>query len=288
MKIIKNILIDGKHQKPIITDIFYRENQQQKPIVIFCHGYKGFKDWGAWNLVAQEFADNNFFFVKFNFSHNGGTVDNPIDFPDLEAFGNNNYSKELDDLESVIDFVLNTEQYLNEIDKSNIYLIGHSRAGGIVTLKSAENSKITKVVSWAGVSNFANRFPKKEALIKWEKEGVFYVINARTKQQMPHYFQYYQDFKQYEKRLTIKTAVEKLSIPFLIIHGLQDESVSVTEAHQLHAWNLQSELCLIENANHTFDIQHPFNKDELCTAMATVVEKTIAFLSNKKEDKSPL
>ncbi|WP_435524823.1 hypothetical protein [Chryseobacterium indoltheticum] len=38
------------------------------------------------------------FSVKFNFSHNGTTVEDPENFADLEAFGNNNYSKELSDL----------------------------------------------------------------------------------------------------------------------------------------------------------------------------------------------
>ena len=43
-------------------------------------------------------ARNGFAFVKFNFSHNGGTIENPIDFPDLKAFGNNTYGKEVADL----------------------------------------------------------------------------------------------------------------------------------------------------------------------------------------------
>lgn len=278
MRTIQNILIEGLHAKPILTDVFFNENNQPKPIVIFCHGYKGYKDWGAWNLVANEFACNNFFFIKFNFSHNGGTVENPIDFPDLEAFGNNNYSIELDDLEQVINWIFNNELYNYEIDKSKIYLIGHSRAGGIVTIKASENNKISKVVSWAGVSNFANRFPKKEALKQWEKEGVFYVINSRTKQQMPHYYQYYQDFKLNENRLNIKKAVEKLMIPYLIIHGTNDESVSVNEAHLLNKWNSVSKLVLIKNTNHTFNTFHPYTKSELTNEMASVFNDTIRFL----------
>lgn len=278
MKTIQNILIEGLHAKPILTDVFFNEDNQPKPIVIFCHGYKGYKDWGAWNLVANEFACNNFFFIKFNFSHNGGTVENPIDFPDLEAFGNNNYSIELDDLEQIINWIFNNELFNNEIDKSKIYLIGHSRAGGIVTIKASENNKISKVVSWAGVSNFANRFPKKEALKQWEKEGVFYVINSRTKQQMPHYYQYYQDFKLNENRLNIKKAVEKLMIPYLIIHGTNDESVSVNEAYLLNKWNSLSKLVLIKNTNHTFEAFHPYTKSELTNEMASVVKDSVRFL----------
>ena len=53
MKVLKNIAIQGKHQKPIVTDVFYNEAQQPQKVIIFCHGYKGFKDWGAWNLMAE-------------------------------------------------------------------------------------------------------------------------------------------------------------------------------------------------------------------------------------------
>ena len=72
MKINKNIVIEGKHQKPIVIDVYYNKTQQLKPIVIFCHGYKGFKDWGAWDLMAEEFSKAGVFFIKFNFSHSNG------------------------------------------------------------------------------------------------------------------------------------------------------------------------------------------------------------------------
>lgn len=133
MKILKNIIVDGKHNKPIVTDVFYTEDHQPKKVVIFCHGYKGFKDWGAWNVMATTFANAGFFFVKFNFSYNGGTSENPIDFPDLEAFGNNNYSKELDDLGSVIDWISTNTAFKSNLDLNNISLIGHSR-GVIISM----------------------------------------------------------------------------------------------------------------------------------------------------------
>ena len=94
----KNQTLHRNHKKPILWDAFFNADNTLKPVVIFCHGYKGFKDWGAWDSVAKIFSDKGFFFLKFNFSHNGGTIENPIDFPDLEAFAENNYSKELDDL----------------------------------------------------------------------------------------------------------------------------------------------------------------------------------------------
>jgi pimeloyl-ACP methyl ester carboxylesterase len=277
MKIIKNIIVQGKHQKPILTDVFYTENNTPKPIVIFAHGYKGYKGWGCWNLVAEAFAKQHFFFVKFNFSHNGGTVEQPIDFPDLEAFGQNNYTKELDDLESVINWVLNEDSFNNEIDTTNIILIGHSRGGGIVTIKAAEDSRITHLITWAAVSNFGNRSSTIGNLEQWKTDGVKYVLNGRTKQQMPHYYQFYEDFKANEIRLTIELSAKKVKIPHLIIHGTGDTSVSIKEAEDLHTWNLQSELYTIKNANHTFEAKHPWKGKNLPNHLKQVLEKSIDF-----------
>ena len=156
---IKNLAIAGAHGKPIVTDVFYKNNFKPKPLVIFCHGYKGFKDWGAWHLVADEFVNRDFVFVKFNFSHNGGTIEQPIDFPDLKSFGQNTYTKELDDLDSVLTYLLHQKEWIQQIDPTNVSLIGHSRGGGMVTLKASEDLRVKNVISWAGISDVGSRFP---------------------------------------------------------------------------------------------------------------------------------
>ena len=278
MKIIKNIRINGKHNKPILTDLFFKESNQLKPILIFCHGYKGFKDWGAWNLMAENFANAGFFFIKFNFSHNGGTAEQPIDFPDLEAFGNNNYSKELDDLGNVIDWVSENSDIKNEIDLNEIYLIGHSRGAGIVLLKSDEDSRAKKVISLAGVSDYKSRFPKNEKLQEWEEKKVYFVKNGRTHQEMPHFYQFFRDFEKNEKRLNIKKATQNLEIPLLIIHGNNDASVSINEAKNLHKWNSKSMFKIIENSNHVFGTSHPWDKERVSEELLEAIEIAIAFL----------
>lgn len=280
MTITKNIIIPGKHRKPIITDVFYKEDNTPKPVVIFCHGYKGFKDWGAWDMMAKAFVDVGFFFIKFNFSHNGGTIEQPIDFPDLEAFGNNNYTKELDDLETVIDWICSNMTFENDADLSNISLIGHSRAGGIVTIKSEEDNRIKKVVSLAGVSSFGKRTSTTGDLEQWKKDGVKYVLNGRTKQQMPHYYQFYEDFIANEERLTIKRAVSNLKIPYLIIHGSGDTSVLIEEANNLQNWNSNSQLEIIDGANHVFGASHPWEKEYLSEHLNETIDKIITFLND--------
>lgn len=279
----KNLIIQSQHQKPILTDTFYTQNGQAKPIVIFAHGFKGYKDWGCWNLVAEAFARQNLFFVKFNFSHNGGTKEQPIDFPDLEAFGNNNFIKELDDLQSVIDWVFREKSIQNEIDTSNITLIGHSRGGGIVALKASEDNRISKIITWAGVSDFEARFPKGEALALWRNQGVSYIENSRTKQQMPLYYQFYENFEQHKEQLHIQSAVNNLKIPYLILHGTNDTTVLFEEAKNLHSWNTKCELQLLEGANHTFGTTHPWVETFMPTHVQSIIEKSIVFVNNQNK-----
>ena len=271
-------VLSREDKKPILIDVTFIKDDQPKPIVVFCHGYKGFKDWGCWNLLADNIGESSLFCLKFNFSHNGGTIDDPIDFPDLNAFGENNFSKELDDLDAVLNWISKPENtYSNEIDTTNIILIGHSRGGGIVTIKTAEDNRVTKLITLAGASDYKSRFPTGPELDYWRKKGVAFIENARTKQQMPHFIQFYDDFESNETRLTISRAANIVSVPHLIIHGTADETVPFKEAENLHNWSSYSELFAIEDANHVFGGSHPWLNDALPEDLELAVEEIIKF-----------
>ena len=221
--IYKNLVLIRENNKPIVWDAFFNNDNNKKPLVIFCHGYKGFKDWGAWELVAEAFMKANLFYVKFNFSHNGGTVEQPIDFPDLNAFAENNYSKELEDLDAMISFLISKKnEFSNQIDANDISVIGHSRGGGISILKTKEDQRIKKLITWASVSSFGKRTSTTGDIEQWKKDGVKYVLNGRTKQKMPHNFQFYLDFKANEQRLNIENAEKNINVHHLIIQAKED------------------------------------------------------------------
>lgn len=278
MVIKKNQILNSEYKKPILYDVYYADTTEPKPVVIFCHGYKGFKDWGAWHLVAEAFAEAGFCFLKFNFSHNGGTIEQPIDFPDLEAFAENNFSLELDDLDRVLNEIENGNRNLPK-EISTISLIGHSRGGGIVLIKAEEDSRINKVVTWAGVSDFKARFQEgTQDFENWKETGVTHVENSRTKQLLPHNFQFYKDFKKNEERFSIQRAVKNLDIPQLIVHGSEDPTVSLKEAYLIHSWNPNSKLEFIEGADHVFNAKHPWEESSLPYELKSVVESTIHFL----------
>lgn len=272
----QNIIIQNPATRDFLADTYYPETDKKLPLVIFVHGYKGYKDWGAWDLMAEKFAEAGFFFVKFNFSHNGTTVQDPHNFADLEAFGNNNYSKELSDLGAVIDYFIKD----SKVDDQKIILIGHSRGGGISIIKTFEDERINGLITLASVDTL-ERFPKNEAFENWKKEGVYYVLNGRTKQEMPHYYQFFEDFEKDEHRFDVERATEMAKAHVLVIHGTNDESVSVKNAEHLHILNPNSELSLIENANHTFGAKEPWEDENLPKELNTVVEKCIEFINEK-------
>lgn len=275
MKLERNIVIEGKNDKPIVLDFGYKLSNTKKPVVIFAHGFKGFKDWGHFNMVMDHFIENDFAFLKFNFSHNGGTAENPIDFPDLEAFGNNNYSKELADLKSVVDWLGN--QTNEEIDTSQIYLIGHSRGGGISIIGSNEDKRIKKLVTWAAVSDLINRYTE-EQLAYWKKEGVLLIPNARTNQQMPLYYQLVEDVLKDTNRFDIEQVAKQVAIPHLVIHGTNDEVIPLNEAQKINDWVKGSDIHIIDGADHTFGGKHPYNDEEFPKDVLELLEKTLSFL----------
>lgn len=279
MQLLSNFQLQSEFNKPILVDLFFRETSTRKPLVIFIHGYKGYKDWGVFGKMNTQFVDQGFALLKFNFSHNGGTPEQHIDFPDLEAFGNNNYTKELSDLQTVLNWITKETEFNNEIDIENITLIGHSRGGGIATLTTASDARIKKAITWASVCTLdRTMFQEGEELQAWKSSGVSYVINGRTKQKMPHYIQFYEDYMQNKEKLNVESAANKISVPHLIIHGDGDDAVPFFHAQNLNKWNPKSELINIEGANHVFGGKQPWTEDSLPQHFQKVLDRTLDFL----------
>jgi len=278
MNRFKNIIISGADGKPITVDIFYKVSNPQ-PVIIYAHGFNGFKDWGNFDAIAEQFALAGFVFIKFNFSHNGVTPDEPENFVDLEAFGNNNYTKQLDDLEKIIEWALDKNNSHSEaLDTNNLFLIGHSLGGGIVLLKAVDDLRVTGITTWASVDQCKTPWANwsAEKLEKWKKTGVDYYTNSRTGQQLPLFYQLYQDFQDNLERLNIMHAVQKLNIPLLICHGSNDEAVQVSSAHTIHEMAKNSRLFLVAS-DHVFGRKHPWPQNEMPPPMQEVINETISF-----------
>jgi len=262
-------------ERDILYDItFPKEHNNNLIPIVFAHGFKGYKNWGAFNLVADEFAKNGFLFLKFNFSFNGTTKEHPCDFVDLEAFGNNNFTRELDDLGRIINFLV--EDYANIIDAEKLTLMAHSRGGATAILKASEDSRIKKLITWASVGTIEGRIPKLD-LQEFKRTNVLYVPNARTNQNMPIYYQFVEDYYNNENRFNLTKCAAKLHIPTLIIHGDKDTTVQLEEAQHLKNSIPNSKMLVIKNGGHSFGASEPWESKKLPSDLQEVVLRSMEF-----------
>lgn len=262
------------NELPITCDLTSRT--KNKKVIIFCHGFKGFKDWGCWNLVANYFVNNGFNFLKFNFSHNGTTLENTSQISDLNNFSKNNYSIELSDITRVIDFVLSGKI---SVKMSNIFIIGHSRGGGIACLGTQNHPQISKLVTWAGVANFKDRFPNNEELENWKEIGERFIVNSRTKQMLPQKYQFYKDFIKNEKSLNIYNALKNYKGKLLVCYGTLDQVLPKEYALNMVKWSENSEIRSFRT-NHTFGSKHLWENTSLPEIMIDLCDATIGFLKD--------
>lgn len=270
-----NYTLPGAKGRPMLIDVTYNDAFKNAPVVIFAHGFKGFKDWGTHNLVAGYFANAGFKYLKFNFSHNGTTPDSPLDFTDLIAFSDNTFSIELEDLDTIIDFACSGS---GMAAASGVYLIGHSMGGGISIIKSAEDSRIKKLVTMASISSFYNLWPE-EIEIQWRLQGIIYMPNKRTGQQMPLKSTLLGDLDKHPKRLDILAQAVKVKQPWLLMHGDADPTVPLSHAEELYAAHPDAEFFILPACDHTFGGVHPYLSDVLPASLIAFCDTTISFLS---------
>lgn len=273
----KNFNITNEYGDNLVTDVRFDESKQNLPLVIFVHGFKGFKDWGGFPYLLDKFAEAGMFCVSFNFSYNGvgEKEDELVHFTRLELFAKNTFSRELDDLGNIIDyFDENRENY--NFDFSTLTLIGHSRGGGCVILKTSQDKRVKKLITLAAVSYYDRYTDRKKK--EWKEKGYIEEPNSRTGQIMRMDLTLLEDIENNKERLDIQEAMKRIDVPTLIIHGEQDLSVDYSNAETLHSLSNKehTEYKLIEKTGHTFGVVHPFEGST--KAFDNIIEESIKFI----------
>jgi len=267
---LKNQTYLGSMNRESLFDLQIPTDWNQT-LVIFTHGFMGYKDWGPWHLVQAYFVQQGFGFAKMNLSHNGGTAVQGIDFPDVEAFAQNTYSIEVADIGHF-------RKHLSTLIQPKFTcLIGHSRGGGDVILH-ANKVPTDKIALWASIADIGSRFPDEKVLNEWRDKGVRTILNGRTRQYLPQNFTLYEDFIAHQAELNIQSAIESLKIPKLVVHGDADTSVFIHDGEALAAWG-NTQLQVIEGADHVFDSKHPWTNATMPTALHEVCKRTLDFFT---------
>lgn len=277
MRYQNNFRIEGSQARPIWMDVARPDSDEKVPVVVFAHGFKGFKDWGHFNLLPAWFVDQGFAFIKFNFSYNGIHELGGDELTDLHAFAENNFTIESDDLELVLNWV---EQEADEwgFNTNKIYLIGHSRGGGLALIKATEDARVAKVVSWAGVTDLG-RYWMGDLLENWLRDGVQYVRNTRTGQNLPMNIQFYHDYIRNKSRFDLYSRLHLFKQPVLHIHGTADAAVPLSWALEFKERYPAAILHVIEGADHVFGSRHPWELPEPAQDVQELLQITVSFLN---------
>jgi dienelactone hydrolase len=242
---------------------------EARPAVVICHGFKGFKDWGFFPPAAERLARAGFTAISFNTSGSGVGEDGET-FDELERWGRQTFTSDLADLSTVID-------YAAAQGADGIGLLGHSRGGGTAVLQAARDRRVTSLVTWAALSTFGRW--SEDDLRRWRADGRLDVVNLRTGQVLPMLLDALDDLEANRERLDILAAARRVSIPWLIVHGTEDETVPLDDGLALKRASgaRRTEMLQVPGGSHTFGVSHPWAGPT--PLFDQVLDRTTAFFS---------
>lgn len=221
--------------------------------VIAVHGFRAFRSWGFIPWVARRIAVAGYSAVTFDFSRNG-VGSRTETFTRLDAFARNTVSRELHEIDRVIDRVLGGELIPRTPDR--VALLGHGRGGSDAVLTAASAGRVDALVTWAGVARL-DRWSA-ETRRQWREDGRIHVLDRRTGQHLPLDVAFLDDVEGNADRLDVLGAAARVEAPWLIVHGRKDRTVAPSEGRALARSARGARLVLLEDADHTFGAGHPF------------------------------
>ncbi|SDH19988.1 Pimeloyl-ACP methyl ester carboxylesterase [Alteribacillus persepolensis] len=250
------------------------KEQNEAPVVIICHGFKGFKDWNFFPYLADCLAEAGIYAIRFNFSHNGV---NETDFDELEKFAVNTYTKEQADLDALWQHIQKRKLPFSEhFQTEHTGVLGHSRGGANAIVFAAEHpAHVRAAVTWNGVPDvdFFSEALKRQV----REEGIAYMENKRTKQNMPLKRDVLDDIEQNKQRYALLSHLEKLKAPVYVIQGDADGEWLVNGAKKMEQTAPIHSLFSIKGGGHTFNASHPL--EEVPSQLEEAIQETTKFFT---------
>ncbi|KPJ92939.1 MAG: hypothetical protein AMS18_06355 [Gemmatimonas sp. SG8_17] len=247
----------GADGGPLRGEVRTAGGGSDRPAVIICHGFKGFKDWGFFPYLADRLARAGMTVISFNFSGSGVGPDGES-FTEPERFGHATLSNDQSDLQLVVT-ALKEGTLSDGLAKHCAYgLFGHSRGGGTAILHAAGTDSVKAMVTWAAT---AKPLRWDDATVaRWLSEGRMDVVDQRTGDVLPLYTDFLNDLSARGHELDIAQAARRVRAKWLIVHGAEDEAIPYGDAMELHvaAQPTVAELTMVPGAGHTFGARHPW------------------------------
>jgi dienelactone hydrolase len=259
-------------------DLRFLNTKKKKPLVIVCHSFMAFKDWGFFPYIGEQFAQAGYVSFVFNFSHNG-VVNDHNRITEFDKFERNSISKELEDLDAVVHHFVNDDFEHDGIDKTKLVLLGHSRGGGGAIVHTASDERVTALVTWSSISTFDRWTPHQKDC--WRTNGFHPLAKEMSSSPLRMGIQFLNDIEQHKERYSITIAASKIHLPWLLIHGQTDVTVPAREAEALYqpANKTTTELLLLPHIGHLYNAS-TFDEDKYQT-LNHILDLTIHWLQTK-------
>ncbi len=281
MKKIDNLWIPNEFGREIIFDLTLPayNSPKKKHLLIFLHGFKGFRNWGHWDAIANSFADSGYGFLKMDYSLNGTSYDSPGEISDKNAFENNNFSTELSDTRQILAWV---HKHKFRFGWDHVSLIGHSRSGPIALITAALEKQIHSVMTWASVADLSYAWTSDAFVEKWKKEGRYFVTNQRTKESYAVLFQLWEDYHRNQLLFKLKEITFGTVFPVFLAHGDNDSAIGLEDFEKLKQLFTSATSLVVKGADHVFGGTHPWISNQLPGASQVLVDGCLRFLNDCK------
>jgi len=238
-------------------------------VLVCCHGFKGYKDYGFLPRLAQHAADAGLIAHRFNFSHSGMT-DEIETFARPDLFEQDTWAKRVRDIIRVIDEVASAPGL-------PVVLFGHSN-GGLASLLAAAQlgDRLAGVVTAASPADACLLDESQRGLLR--RTGRLASPSGRTGQNLYVGRAWLEEIESDPPRFDPVLAVARIPGPVLLLHGDDDATIPVEAVHRLHAAAAHQQARVIQGASHTFNAPNPLPLDTpLPPPTAELLDGTLDF-----------
>jgi dipeptidyl aminopeptidase/acylaminoacyl peptidase len=205
--------------------------------LIFCHGFKGFKEQKYIEYIANFLSKRGICVVRFDSTN--GIGESGGDIFDVTA------GHYLEDLEMVFNWVKN-----QNFVKKKALSIGGASFGGMVAVLFAAKSPPIKSLILQSPAFKPKELHKDVDLKKWQKQG-YLIFHSHSKNiDVRVGYQFYAEGLKYD----MEEAAARIKVPTLIIHGTKDTSVPLRQSKDLiEVLQVPKKLFLIKDAPNTVE-----------------------------------
>ncbi len=243
-------------------------------VLVLCHGFKGYKDYGFFPRLAEAAAEAGLIAHRFNFSHSGMTHELDT-FAKPELFEADTWSKQVHDVTAVVEAIECGQLAGKGLPR---VLFGHSRGGVTALLAAAQlGARVAGIVTAAAPHTACSLDEQQKAQLR--KAGRLASPSSRTGQTLYVGKAWLEEIEADPPRFDPARAAERITQPVLILHGKADTTVPWVAAHVLHdAPGSNSTLRIIDGAGHTFNCPNPLPEgEEPPPETLAMIDETVTF-----------